>query len=150
MSRYAFSASRSLRRTALCGIRRPSVLAIQASRFALNSSIRLVVNSMICANFMARTRPSGPSLEHDVVRRFRHPAQCLEPRAGDDLPKPSLASLRTERSADLLGQGAGRAEQGREAVVSGADRVEVADKVVVGEGLDEHERPARREALANV
>ena len=47
-----FSASRSFLNTARCGMRWPSDLAIQASRWALNSSIRLVPNSMICENFM--------------------------------------------------------------------------------------------------
>src|SRR3954471_9492598 len=100
-------------------MRLPWVLVIQASRLALKSSIRLVLNSMICANFIRCC------FQHDVEWCFGDAAQCREPGAGDDFTQSGLARLCTERRADLLGQRTRRAEQGREAVVGGSDWVEV-------------------------
>src|SRR6266496_249878 len=109
--------------------------------------MRPVVNSIICANFMIPNLPtlwagrcgrSGPCLKHDVERGLRHPPERGEACAGDDLAQPGLTGLCAERGADLLRQGTRRAKQGREAVVGGADRVEVAGDVVAGEWLDEH------------
>src|SRR6476469_11127885 len=98
----------------------------------------------------ADTTGSGPRLDHDIERSLGHAPQCGEACAGDDLAQPGLTGLCAERGADVLRQGTRRAEQGREAVVGGADRVEVAADVVVGEWLDEHQGPAGREPITGV
>src|SRR5205823_7173099 len=72
-------------------MRWPSDLAIQASRLALNSSSRRVLNSMICANFMFVSFRS----EH-LGDAIRDPAHC----SGVDLAVG-------DRAADLVCDGSG-------------------------------------------
>src|SRR4029450_8542563 len=128
MSRYWSSLSRSFSTTARVRIRRPSIPAITASRPALNSSIRVVLNSIICVNMAT----SQLRFENNIERGLRDSAQRGETGGVDGFPQPGFAGLRAECRANILGQRARCAEQGREPVVGGADRIGVVSNVVVG------------------
>src|SRR5947207_7413104 len=63
--------------------------------------------------------------EHDVERCFGDAVQRREAGARDDVPESRLTRLRAECGADVLRQGARRAQQGREPVVGRADRIQI-------------------------
>src|SRR4051812_42874529 len=72
----------------------------------------------------------------DVVeRRLGDPGEPGEAGVGDDAADRGLPGLRAEGVAAGLRHGVLQAEEGREAVVDAADRVEVAGRVVLRGGL---------------
>ena len=122
--------------------------------------LKLGVNSRDALAAALRAGGAGPEspggeelrtcFQHDVERRFRRAADAGEARVAEDLAEASFARLGTEREADLLGEGAWGAQQGRERVVRAPDRVEVFLHAVAGDRLDDHPHAVGRERGAHL
>ena len=100
--------------------------------------MRPVVNSMICANFMIRTSGycGGPPLRQGQARASSTILNGVS-ATRRSVAKPALVTISRSLASPAGARSAvptscdrdRRAEQGREAVVGGADRIEVAGDV---------------------
>ncbi len=82
--------------------------------------------------------------QDEVERRCHRPTEAGEAGLVEYLPKPCLASLRAEHHVAAVGNRVGAADRRRCGIIHAGDWRDVVVDPVVGEELDQHNRPIRR------